>query len=86
MRDSKGRFVRGHPLLNERDESTGRFKAKTTEPDIILKPTEETTTDKPAVEPTEVKSSEKKAEDKPDTIVKHPLRVIHRWMISESSK
>jgi len=28
MRDSKGRFIRGHPCLNDRDTATGRFIAK----------------------------------------------------------
>jgi len=29
-RDSKGRFIVGHKVLNERDKSTGRFKIKET--------------------------------------------------------
>jgi len=68
MRNSKGQFTVGHPPVNPRDKTTGRF-LPSPRPEIVLKIPEPEPAPAPAPEPEKPKE---------ETIIHNPRPTIRR--------
>jgi len=84
VRDNHGKFCRGHPLLNEKDQTTGRFVRKPRAEDIIVlkipdpEPVAVVEPEPVSVVPEPVSVVPEPVKPKEPTIIK-PSRVLHRW-------